>query len=107
MTVEQTAAQTKEQTFAHTQEQALVVPDYDCAFLDKTLMDELRLYHHPVGVTLLFSDAEVDAFKQAHPDYCLPARPMTFCQWEVAARMQGKTVIGTVDKLFCTNAQVR
>ncbi len=30
---------------------------------------------------------------------------MTFCQW--AARMQGKTVIGTVDKLFCTNAQVR
>lgn len=87
-------------------ETPLAVPDYDCAFMERTLMEELRLYHHPVGVTLLFSDEEVAAYRDAHPGWCLPVRPMTFCQWEVAARMQGRTVIGTVDKLFCTNAQV-
>ncbi len=88
------------------EERPLVVPDYDCAFMERTLMDELRLYHHPVGVTFLFSDEEVADFCREHPDWLAPVRPTTFCQWEVAARMQGKVVLGTLDKLYCTNAQV-
>lgn len=74
--------------------------------MEKLLMDNLRLYHHPVGVTFLFSDAEVAAFKEAHKDFVIPARPLTYCQWELGARMQNKIVLGTVDKLFCTNAQM-
>ena len=96
----------KAETACETQDTPLIVPDYDCAFMERTLMEMLRLYHHPVGVTFLFSDEETEAFRQEHPDWLQPTRPMTFCQWEVAARMQGKTVLGTLDKLFCTNAQV-
>lgn len=73
--------------------------------MEATLMEELRLYHHPVAVTFLFSDEEVAEFKAKTP-HVLPVKPITFCQWEIAARMQNKTVLGTVDKLFCTNAQV-
>lgn len=75
------------------------------AFMEQVLMKELRLYHHPVGVTFLFSEDEVAQYRAQHS--CLvPVKPLTFCQWEIAVRMQGKTVLGTVDKLFCTNAQV-
>ncbi len=76
------------------------------ARIEELLMLHLRLYHHPVGVTFLFSDEDVEAFKAAVPDYVLPARPLTYCQWEVGARMKGLNVLGTVEKLFCTNAQV-
>lgn len=73
--------------------------------MDTILMRELRLYHHPVAVRWLFSDEEVAEFKEKAESYFIPAKPQTFCQWEIAARMQAKTVLGTVDKLFCTNAQ--
>lgn len=75
------------------------------AFMQKALMDELRLYHAPVGVRFLFSDEEVESFRKTTP-HVVPNRPLTFCQWELAARMQGKAVLGTPEKLFCTNAQV-
>ena len=47
----------KAETACKTQDTPLIVPDYDCAFMERTLMEMLRLYHHPVGVTFLFSDA--------------------------------------------------
>ncbi len=68
-------------------------------------MESLRLYHHPVAITFLASDDDVKTFCQK-TNYVTPVKPLTFCQWEIAARMQGKTVLGTVDKLACTNAQV-
>lgn len=73
--------------------------------MEHALMEHLRLYHHPVAVTFLATDDEVEAFRQQTP-HVTPIKPLTFCQWEIAARMQGKTVLGTVDKLACTNAQV-
>ncbi|MBQ9406608.1 MAG: DUF169 domain-containing protein [Desulfovibrio sp.] len=73
--------------------------------MERLLMEALRLYHHPVAVTFLATDADVHAFAQG-VEYVTPVKPLTFCQWEIAARMQGKTVLGTVDKLACTNAQV-
>ena len=81
------------------------VPDSKrlCASMEQALMDHLRLYHHPVGLTYLFSNDEVENFKKLN-NYVIPAKPMTFCQWEIAARMQGKTVLGTSDKLICTGA---
>lgn len=73
--------------------------------METILMEQLRLYHHPVAVTWLFTDEDVEKFRSCTP-HVLPATPLTFCQWEVASRMQGKTVLGTVDTLACTNAQV-
>ena len=73
--------------------------------MEKILMDELRLYHHPIAVTFLFTDAEVEAFKSATP-HVVPVKPLTYCQWEIAARMQAKTVLGSKETLGCSNAQV-
>ena len=73
--------------------------------LESILMDQLRLYHLPIAVTWLFTDEEVEEFKRRAP-YVTPIKPLTFCQWETAARMQGKTVLGTAETLACTNSQV-
>ncbi|MBQ3059525.1 MAG: DUF169 domain-containing protein [Desulfovibrio sp.] len=73
--------------------------------MEETLMTQLRLYHHPVAVTWLFTEEDVARFRQTAP-HVTPVKALTYCQWEVAARMQGKTVLGTADKLACTNAQV-
>lgn len=73
--------------------------------MEKTLMEQLRLYHHPVAVTWLFTDAEVEEFKSSVP-HIVPVKQLTFCQWELAARMQNKTVLGTSDKLACSSAQI-
>lgn len=73
--------------------------------MEKILMDELRLYHHPIAVTWLFTDAEVEEFKQKTP-HVVPVKSLTFCQWEIAARMQGKTVVGDKETLGCSNAHV-
>ena len=35
-----------------------------------------------------------------------PVKPITFCQWEIAARMQGMTVLGGKENLGCSNARV-
>ena len=73
--------------------------------METILMEQLRLYHHPVAVTWLFTNEMVEAFKRSTP-YVQPIKPLTFCQWELAARMQGKTVLGAPDKLACANAGV-
>lgn len=73
--------------------------------MEKVLMDELRLYHHPIAVTFLKTDADVENFRQNH-DCLVPVKPLTFCQYETAARMQGKIIFGTNEKLGCTNAKI-
>lgn len=78
---------------------------FSCAEMDAMLYEELRLYHHPVAVTFLCSDEEVERFTQSC-DYVVPAKPLTFCQWELAARMQGKCVLGTADRLACSSARI-
>jgi uncharacterized protein (DUF169 family) len=35
-----------------------------------------------------------------------PVKPLTFCQWEVAARMQAKTVLGERQNLDCIGAKI-
>ncbi|MDR3320155.1 MAG: DUF169 domain-containing protein [Desulfovibrio sp.] len=75
------------------------------AEMEKTLMEALRLYHHPVAVTWLFTDKDVDEFRAKTP--CVtPVKPITFCQWEIAARMQNKTVLAFEEQLDCSNALV-
>lgn len=73
--------------------------------MEKILMDELRLYHHPIAVTWLFTDEDVADFKEKTP-HAEAVKPLTFCQWEIAARMQAKTVVGTPESLGCPAAKV-
>jgi uncharacterized protein (DUF169 family) len=71
--------------------------------MQKILMDELRLMHYPIAVKFIFRQEELDDFMK-HASYYEPVKPITFCQCEVAARMKGQTVLGTKEKLVCSNA---
>ena len=71
--------------------------------MQHTLMEELRLYHFPIAVKFFFDQAEVDEFKEK-TEFYQPVKPMTFCQWEIAARMKGQTVYSEVEGLGCSNA---
>ena len=73
--------------------------------MERVLMEQLRLYHHPVAITWLFSDEAVKEFKAAAP-HIVPVKPLTFCQWELATRMQGRTVLGTRETLACSSARI-
>ncbi|MDR2488267.1 MAG: DUF169 domain-containing protein [Desulfovibrio sp.] len=72
--------------------------------MEDILMQELRLYHHPVAVTWLFTDDDVANFKSG-TTHVTPVKPITFCQWEIAARMQGLTVVAGREDLACANAR--
>ena len=76
-----------------------------CATMQDVLMKELRLYHHPIGVNFFFDDEKLEAFKKS-TKYVTPVKPLTYCQWEIAARMKGETVLGVKETLGCTNGQV-
>ncbi len=69
------------------------------------LMRELRLYHFPIAINFHKTQADVEEFKKK-ARYVEPVKPITYCQWEITARMQGQTVLATKEKLGCTNSQV-
>ena len=69
------------------------------------LMRELRLYHYPIAVRFFFDPKEVETFLKSGADIESPLKPLTFCQWEIAARMQGKIVYGERRDLSCHNAR--
>ena len=73
--------------------------------MEDILMKELRLYHHPIAVTFMETEEDVRNFAKTTPHY-RPVKPLSFCQWEVAARMQGKTVLGEEKDLDCSGALV-
>ena len=73
--------------------------------MEKLLMDALRLYHHPIAVLFLFSDEEIAEFKKTY-EYVSPVKPITYCQWEIATRMQNKIVLSYPNDLICSNAKV-
>lgn len=71
--------------------------------LHETLMREMRLIHAPVAIKYFHDQKELDTFKETHPYYS-PVKPLTFCQSEVGARMEGITVLIEREKMGCTNA---
>ncbi len=72
--------------------------------MQTALMSELRLMHYPVAIRYIFDQAELDRFKNEVPHY-LPSKPLTFCQAEIGARMEGLTVLLEKDRLGCANAK--
>lgn len=69
------------------------------------LYDELRLIHFPISVKFIFDESELEDFRKNAEEYVVPVKPMTFCQWEIAARMKGQTVLAMPEHLGCSNAQ--
>lgn len=78
--------------------------DNDYRKMQQILMEELRLYHYPVAVKYFFTQNEIEAFKDK-AEFYVPVKPMTFCQWEIAARMKGQTVFAVEKDLGCSNAK--
>lgn len=72
--------------------------------MQRVLMQELRLYHYPIAVKYFFKDEEIEEF-QDNVEHFQPVKPMTFCQWEIAARMKGQSVLSFPDGLGCANAE--
>jgi uncharacterized protein (DUF169 family) len=72
--------------------------------MQEILMRELRLMHYPVAIKYFFDEAELAAFRAEKPHYS-PVKPLTFCQAEIGARMEGISVLVEREKLGCTNAQ--
>lgn len=73
--------------------------------MQRTLMEELRLMHYPIAVKFFFDANELNEFKARRDRaYFQPSRPISFCQWEIAARMKGQTILGERKHLGCPNA---
>lgn len=77
---------------------------FDFALMHDFLMRSLRLMHDPVGITFIF-DEESLGMIQRRGGYCEPVRPLTFCQAELGARMEGRTVLLEMKKLWCLDAR--
>jgi len=73
--------------------------------MQEILMKELRLYHYPVAVKFFYEKDELKRLYDAAPEIHTPLKPMTFCQWELGARMQGQVVYAGIDGLGCANAK--
>ena len=69
--------------------------------MQEILMNDLRLLHIPIAVKFFFEQNELDEFK-SKADYYASNKTLTFCQYEIAPRMMGQTVL--FDKCCCGNA---
>jgi len=76
----------------------------DYVQMQDVLMRELRLMHYPIAVKFFFDEVEIAAFQAGVEEFFTPAKPTSFCQWEIAARMQGQTVLADAHSLGCANA---
>jgi uncharacterized protein (DUF169 family) len=72
--------------------------------MQQLLMTELRLYHYPVAVKFFYETSQATDFKNRAECYHSPMKPITYCQWEIAARMKGQILYGEKKELGCSNA---
>lgn len=69
------------------------------------LMKELRLMHYPVGMTFYYSEEEAAAAKKRYEFY-VPNKPISLCQAELGARMEGLNIYFDMGKLWCKSARI-
>ncbi len=69
-----------------------------------SLRNLLKMKYYPVAVKYFFEEAELADFK-ANTDYQVGFRPYTFCHFVAASRQRGDILLGTKDKLGCSNAK--
>ena len=73
--------------------------------MQDVMMKEMRLYHYPIAVKFFYDQAELDHFQNNAGEIHTPLKAMTFCQWEIAARMKGQIVYAEKEALGCGNAR--
>jgi uncharacterized protein (DUF169 family) len=68
------------------------------------LRNILKMKYYPVAVKFFFDEDELADFKTKE-NYKVALRPYTFCHYVAASRQRGDILLGTEDKLGCTNAK--
>jgi uncharacterized protein (DUF169 family) len=69
-----------------------------------SLRNLLKMTYYPVAVKYFYVNEELEDFKRA-TEYKIAMRPYTFCHFVAASRQRGDTLLGTADKLGCSNAK--
>ncbi len=69
-----------------------------------SLRNFLKMKYYPVAIKYFFNEDELEAFKQ-NTDYKVAFHPYTFCHFVAASRQRGDILLGTSDKLGCSNAK--
>ncbi|MGC8493073.1 MAG: DUF169 domain-containing protein [Syntrophobacteraceae bacterium] len=68
------------------------------------LRNLLKMKYYPVAVKFFYKEEELEEFKsKASPKVAM--RPYTFCHFVAASRQRGDILLGTQDKLGCSNAK--
>jgi uncharacterized protein (DUF169 family) len=68
------------------------------------LRNLLKMKYYPVGVKFFYKEDELEEFR-AEADFKVALRPYTFCHFVAASRQRGDILLGTKDKLGCSNAK--
>ncbi len=69
-----------------------------------SLRNFLKMKYYPVAVKYFFSEDELADFKK-NADYKTALHPYTFCHYVAASRQRGDVLLGSREKLGCTNAK--
>ncbi|RLI77932.1 hypothetical protein DRP05_08775 [Archaeoglobales archaeon] len=75
----------------------------DYAEMEDILMRRLKLVHYPIAVKFVFSEDELEEFKE-NAEYHMTGHPITYCQYQTGARMKGLTILGIRERMGCSNA---
>jgi len=68
------------------------------------LKDLLKLKYYPVAIKFFFDEKEFAEFKK-NGNYKVPTKPLTFCHYSSASRLKGEVLLGSKNKLGCSNAK--
>ena len=68
------------------------------------LRNLLRLKYYPVAIKFFFLEEELREFKEK-TKYRLASKPLTFCHFSAASRQEGEVLLGTRERLGCSNAR--
>ncbi len=68
------------------------------------LRNLLKMKYYPVAVKYFFDEKELKEFK-SHATYKVSLHPVTFCAYVAASRQRGDILLGTADRVGCSNAK--
>lgn len=68
------------------------------------LRNLLKMKYYPVAVKYFFDEAELEEFQDT-VEHKVSLHPVTFCAYVAASRQRGDILLGTPDKIGCSNAK--
>ena len=68
------------------------------------LRNILKMKYYPVAVKYFFEEKALEDFT-THATYKVSLHPVTFCAYVAASRQRGDVLLGTMDKMGCSNAK--